>query len=310
MTDVLGRLTEAAWRGIEFPIAHREFGFSQDTEAHRFIFRDEQLIESLGLTNPTYRYNIPFREDLARGSWKNLFVDVYPKFLEACIDRTKGILLDPIHGPVQVKVTSLQEIADPGRRDGVDVEVNFISAPDEDFQRVELGTTLSTIEGAEGLQHALDTNLSSSDLDDDTKKQLAELNKDASPARLNPLQFATGAVNQVEAAGNKIAAQFGQVANQAQALDDGVRRVARPDLQPIRSNARQLQLAALDLARTPVGGNSQRGKAVRIYNVPNDTGTLSLASKLHMSVQEFIKLNPLIGRSPTVATGTAVFYFA
>lgn len=309
MTDVLQQLGEAAWRGIQFPLAKWEFGFSQDQESHRFIFRDEQLIESLGLTNPTYRYMIPFREDIARGPHKNLFTQVWPQFLAAALDRTKGILLDPFNGPVQCKLASLAATGEPNRRDGIDVEANFVTAPDEDFNRTELGTQLSSIQGAEGMQHALDQNLSSSDLDDATKKKLADLNKEASPATLNPLQFATGAVNQVEVAGNKIAAQFGQVAIQAQTLDDGVRRLLRPDLAPIRSNARMLQLAALDLAKAPLGGNASRNKPIRLYVVQNDIGALSLAAKLGMSSQDLVKLNPTIARDTTVSAGSTVAYF-
>lgn len=307
--DVLSQLSEAAWRGIEFPLTEWEFGFSQDSEAHRFIFRDEQLIESLGLTNPTYRYKIPFREGLARGPWENLFVEVWPKFLAACIDRSAGILLDPFNGPVQCKVASLAATGDPNRRDGLDVEANFITAPDEDFDRVELGTQLSSIQGAQGLQHALDQNLSSSDLDDATKKQLAELNKPAQTGRLNPLQFATGAANQIEVAGNKLAAGFGQVANQMQTLDDSVRRLGRPDLQPIRANARRLELAALDLAKLTIGRDPSRSRTIRIYTVPADVGKIALAARLKMTVQDLIRLNPSIARSPLVKTDTEVAYY-
>jgi DNA circularisation protein len=307
MTDILARLHECSWRGIQFPVTHREFGFSQDQEAHRFIFRDEQLIESLGLTNPTYRYTIPFREDIARGPWKNLFTVVYPKFLDACTDRTKGILDDAVHGPVQCKVASLQETADPNRRDGVDVEVNFITAPDEDFSRTELGTELSTVQGAQGLSGALDAQ--AAELDDATKKQLAALNKDASVGRVNPLDFATGALNQIEVLGNQVAAGFGDVVFRMQRLDDSLGRLARPDLAPMRSNARALALIAMDLQKTATTGNAARNRTVRLFDVPAPIGKMALASKLGMSIGDLLKLNPSIAREPTVTTGTQVAYF-
>jgi prophage DNA circulation protein len=307
MTDILARLHECSWRGIEFPVTRREFGFSQDQEAHRFIFRDEQLIESLGLTNPTYRYTIPFREDIARGPWKNLFVDVYPKFLDACTDRTKGILDDAVHGPVQCKVASLQETADPNRRDGVDVEVNFITAPDEDFSRTELGTQLSSVQGAQGLQGALDAQ--TAELDDATKKQLADLNKDASVGRVNPLDFATGALNQVEVLGNQIAAGFGDVVFRMQRLDDSLARLRRPDLAPMRSVARALAMQATDLQQTALTGNASRNRVVRIYEVPAPIGKMALASALGSSIGDLLKLNPNIARATVVPTGTQVAYF-
>ena len=277
-------------------------------EQHRFIFRDEQLIESLGLTNPTYRYTIPFRENIVRGPWKNLFTVVYPKFLEACLDRTKGMLDDPIHGPVQCKVASLQETAEPNKRDGIDVEVNIITAPDEDFSRTELGTQLSSVQGAQGLQGALDAQ--AAELDADTKKQLADLNKDVAVGRVNPLDFATGAINQVEVLGNQIAAGFGDLAFRMNRLDDSLGRLGKPQLAAMRSNARALELAALDLQKTALTGNAARNRIVRIFEVPSTIGKMALASSLGMSVTDLIKLNPSIARSPSVPTGSQVAYFA
>lgn len=307
MTDILKQLHPASWRGIQFPVAARDFGFQQDHEDHRFIFRDEKLIESLGQENPTYRYTIPFREDIAKGPWKNLFVAVYPEFLAACLDRTNGILDDPVHGPVQCKVTSLQETVDVNRRDGVDVEVTFLTSPDEDFSRQELGTEIGTLQGAQGLSDYLSREATK--LDPATQKAIADLNKGSENGKLNPLDAATSALNQIEVAGNKVQASFGDVAFRAQKLDDSLARVRNPDTQPIRVAARQLQLTAIDLVRVAVGQKEAKNKTVRIYLVPAPIGKLALAGKLHTSVQELMRMNPDIARSPIVQPGTQVAYF-
>jgi hypothetical protein len=307
MTDVLRQLNDAAWRGIQFPISAWDFGFSQDNEKHRFIFRDEELIESLGTTNPTYRYTIPFREDIVRGPFVNLFTKVWPQFLTACLDRTQGLLDDPFNGPVQVKVASLQATGDPDKRDGIDVQCDFITSPDEDFDRKDLGSNLSTIEGARGMQGFLDREAGK--LDDATKKTIAALNKDSGFGRLNPFDAATGAINQIEAGGNKISAAFGDVAFRAGKLDDALRRNANPRTAPLRSNARSMQLTALDLQKQTLTGNAARSRTIRLYTVLAAIGKLALASKLGMGVRDLIRLNPSIARMPLVPAGTQVTYF-
>jgi len=306
MTDVLRQLRKASWRGIEFPVMSRDFGFSHDQERHRFLFRDEQLIESLGRENPTYRYSIPFREDLVKAPWVNLFTVVYPDFLNACLDRSNGDLFDPVHGPVQVKCASLTERVDVNRRDGIDVDVEFLVSPDETLD-VDVAENLSTIEGAQALGAALDRD--ATEIDPETQAEIDALNKGSERGRLNPLDFATSVLNQVEANGNKIQAAFGDVVFRAEKLDESLGRTRDPNVQPMRANARRLALIARDLQRTAIGGNEKKTKLIGVYTVPADTGVISLAGKLGNSPQDLIKLNPTIARRTTIESGEQIAYY-
>jgi len=309
MTDILKQLSRASWRGIEFPVSAREFGFSHQQAKHRYIFRDDELIESLGRENPTYRFTIPFREDIARGPWANLFTLVYPKFLDACLDRTRGIMNDPVHGEKRVKCATLREVLDVNRRDGIDVEVEFIVAPTEASVLAGIDSTagLSTIEGARNVKGALDRE--PKPLDPAVAAELAELNKPSERGRLSPLDFATSVVNQSQAAGNKISAALGDVAFRAQRLSDAVRDSRDPKNQPIRANARRLELAARDLAVSPIGGSKRKQRLIGVHTVAQPIGRIALAAKLGMSLQELMDLNPGIARSITVRTGTQVAYY-
>ena len=284
----------------------RDFGFVHDQEKHRFIFRDTELIESLGRENPTFRYSIPFREDIARDPWKNLFRNVYPKFLEACLDRSSGTLVDPVHGPVEVKCASMRELLDVTKRDGIDVEVEFILAPDESFES-NAAENLSTIEVATALQGALDRD--AQELDADTRAELEELNKGSENGRLNPLDFATSVLNQVEANGNKIEAAFGDVIFRAEKLDESLGRLRDPKNAPMRANARRLALVARDLQRNALAGNKGRTRVVGIYTTDSDIGKIALAGKLGNSIQDLVRLNPTIARKVTIHRGTQVAYF-
>src|SRR3989304_1978074 len=158
MTDMLRQLGRASWREIEFPVSARDYGFAQEQARIRLIYQDGQLVESLGAENPAYSYTIPFREDLAIAPWAGmgLFVKGHPKFLEACRDRSPGILEDPVHGARRCKLVRLSEIIDVNRRDGIDAQAEFIDAPEQAGLGDPLGTVVATLEGAKDAAGGVD----------------------------------------------------------------------------------------------------------------------------------------------------------
>jgi len=311
MTDVLKQLDHFSWRGIELPImGTREFGFQHEQERTRFLFRDEQLVDALGRENPTYRYVIPFREDIALGPFKNLFTVVYPDFLAACEDRTDGDLYDPVHGLVNAKCVSLQETVDVTRRDGVDVEATFVKSPKEGQDAASVGAALalSTIEGAVAAQGALDREAAK--LSPEALERLAELNPGTELAEVDPLSALTGAINQIELAGNKAAAGLGNIAFKAKRLDDAIGRLSDPKQQSLRRNARNLELAARSLKNLTPAGASAKRRVVRTHIVRADIGKLALIGSLRNTPQEFLQLNPLAARQPVIRKDSRVLYFA
>jgi hypothetical protein len=294
MTDMLVKLTHASWRGIQFPTVDRDF-------------RDDELIESIGRENPTYRYTIPMREDIAKGPWKNLFVKVYPKFLNACLDRTNGLLDDPVHGILQAKCVSLEETLTSGRRDGVDVTASFVSSPDEDFSREDLGAVLSTLEGARGVAAFFDKETGK--LSAATKKQIADLNKGSEFAKVDLFSFTTGVIDQINLTQNKLLSKVGQVVSKAERLDKSLGRLKEPKSHSLRNSARRLEQTSRNLVDHATGSTVGKNKRVRQYVVPADIGRLALASVLHTDIGDFLKLNPGLASTPTVRSGTRVFYF-
>lgn len=307
MTDVVSQMPIPAWRGIQFPITNREFGFQHDQTSLRFLFRDEQIIESIGRENPTYRYRIPFGEDIVRGPFKNLFVKVYPQFLNACLDRTNGLLEDPVHGTVQVKCQSLQETLDANSRDGVAIEATFVTSPDDDFDRTDLSAAFATLEGAKGIAGFFDREATK--IDDATKKLLADLNRGAGFGEISVLDFATSAVDQVTVAQNKLLSQVGTLAFKAQKFDQSLARLKEPKQQSLRNTARRLEQTARDLVDHAIGSTVGKNKTVRGYAVPADIGRLALSSQLHTEIGDFLKLNPSLGRAITVRAHTRVLYY-
>jgi len=290
-------MQRTAWRFIEFPIMRRSYGFQQEQAKHRYIFRDQQLIESLGAENPTYRYTIPFREDIIKGPYVHLFTEVYPDFLDACLDRTRGVLSDPVHGDINCKCVSLSEDLDVNRRDGIDVEVEFITAPLESELTQDLTTQIKTLHGAADDARRFDQDI-----------QKIDWRQEPSPqATVSPLDFISSIGNQLEVSGGKVTAALADYSFRLEKTVNTIDRLKDPNLAPTRQQARRLQAAVLDLEdRTDVTGTRPVKKLTTVTN----QSLSALASALGMTLQEFARLNPSFARSPFVKAGSTIRAFS
>jgi LysM repeat protein len=308
VTDIIISLQRASWREIEFPVSSREYGFQHEQAQHRFIFRDDQLIESLGRQNPTYRYTIPFREDLAVPPWggAHLFTRVYPDFLDACVDKSRGVLTDPAHGSRACKCVSFREILDVNRRDGVDVEVEFIVSPAEvDFSDPLGVQVIRTLQGAADEARRFDS--AASKISDADLKKLEKLRLGPPEATVNPLDFVSSVGNQVEVAGGKVSAALADAAFRVEKSTDTIDRLKNPNLAQTRRQARRLQeaLLAFEESTDPTGTRPLR----KVTNTANRTVS-EVARLLGMTTQELIRLNPHLARSPLVKANTEIRVFA
>lgn len=291
MTDIVGRFTIASWRGLGFPCAGRDYGFRQEFARHRYVFRDEELIESIGRENPTYSYTIPAREDLAKGPWNNWFTTAYPAFIAACLDRTVGPLIDPIHGEIEAKCASLRETLNVNRRDGVDVTVDFVYAPEE-VGDAEQPLSIESVEGAEGMAGFLDEEI-----------EKVDWQQEEPPGATVPFFNAIrGIGDQLEVARSRFEANMAQLASQMEALEARLDALKNPDYQSLRRNARRLGLAAYRLnktATTPI--SPTKGIIVTV-----EVGLIALAASHNMTPAELTTLNPSLKRKNTVKRGELV----
>jgi hypothetical protein len=288
MTDILARLTIASWRGLGFPCAGRTFGFRQEFARHRYVFRDDELIDSLGRENPTYTFTLPAREDLAKGPWTNWFTRAYPDFLRACQDRSVGILIDPVHGEIEAKCASLSETLDVNRRDGVDVQVEFIYAPEQAAEAPEM-LAIESIEGAQGMAGFLDQ-----------ESEKVDYQQEAPPEPTLPLFDAIrGIGDQLEVARSRITANMARLSSQMEQLDRRVDALKNPDNQPFRRNARRMALAAYRLNETA----TTPPNPTKIIINQTEIGIIALAALHKISVDVLLSLNPALKRKSTVKRG-------
>ena len=295
MASVLSQLQQPSWRGINFPLIGRDFGFQQDYSRHRFIFVRDELIEALGRQNPTYRYTIPFRENVR--SFQNLFIVTYPSFLDACIDDTDGILVDPVHGEQQVKCVALREIMDSQRDDGIDVEVDFVISPDEAEIAQQIQAQTSGIEKAKGVAASLDTDI----------ERINWQQEEPPQAFLSPFDAISSVANQLEVAANKPRALIGDQIARLQKAQESLARLNDVSTAPALLKMRSLEAQLRDLENS-VNPATQTGPAIRTFTVTSEIGLAALAGKLGTSLASLLRRNAHIQGQTTVTSGTLVFY--
>jgi prophage DNA circulation protein len=302
VTDILKQLRPASFRGIGFPAAGtRDFGFAQEQAQHRFVFRDEQLIESLGRQNPTFRFSIPFREDIALGPWKNLFTEVYPRFLAACQDRTAGILVDPIHGNVRVKCVSFSESLDATRRDGVDVAVDFVFAPEStDDVASQFQQVATTLEGA--AVQAVRFDQAALNLSPETRAQLADFQRESPTARTDIFTAIRSVSDQVNQNRNRVSAQLQDAAYKMERTRESLDQARNPEVAPLRRDVARLELAARNLdesARRPP-------RPFRPVVAAEPIGRMAFATRYQVSVDDLIEFNPALANIFVIPIGYTV----
>lgn len=301
MTDVLRQLQKASWRDITFPVTGtRDYGFAQEQAQHRYIFRDQQLIESLGRQNPTFRYNIPFRENVQRG-FSALFIGIYPLFLAACQDRTAGILVDPVHGAVRCKCASFAESLDVNKRDGVDVLVDFIFAPESvDDVSSNFAQLSKSLTGA--VQSAVRFGANVGELSEEQAAIVESLNQPAERGRVSIFNAARAATGSVIQTRNKVSANLNDASTQMDNARTEIEEARDPKLEPLRRDASRLALSSRELAKT-AGRPTTPYEVVRTVG---EIGRIAFCTANRMTVDAFLELNQQFADLRTIPAGTPV----
>lgn len=250
MTTIAEQLQPASWRGISFPFTGaRDFGFQQEQASHRFIFRDQQLIESLGRQNPTFRYSIPFREGVRRPPWESLFTVVYPQFLDACQDRSAGELVDPVHGTFRVKCMSLRETLTTDATDGVDVTAEFVFAPEDgDSDPVQFAQLARTLDGL--ADSGVIFGAAVGNISDEQRKLVDSLNQQSERPEKSLAGIVRQAAGFVQQAKNRTRAQLNKASADMEVTRSEIEQAKDPELEPLRRDASRFSLASKNLAET------------------------------------------------------------
>lgn len=291
--DILSKLNPAMWRDIAFPIiGEREFSFSQETSKQRVLFRDEQLIVSIGRENPGFSYQAVFDESLYTSRWKNLFTVVYPKFLAACKDRSTGYLYDPVHGRVRAKVSQLRETLSSANRFGVTVSVEFVEAPADSTGQRPAELPIKALTGAVALGRKLDDEVEKIDWQ-------GQKPPDKNRGLLESIQ-AFG--DQTELFQNNVNGMLGSTAHRMERTTASIDRLKDPKTGTTRRSARRLQMAAISLADSA----TTPPNPVEVVSKTVDLAKFAFASLYSMTVEDLHRLNPRLQSVLLIRAGESV----
>jgi hypothetical protein len=290
MADVLKSLPLFSWRGITVPLTSCKGSFEQDDVVHKFEFRDKELIESQGVKNWRFTYTIPFREDIIKGPYKQLFSNVFADFVLACRDRTPGQLHDPVLGSFRAKVANFSHEVDVHKRDGTDVSVDFIEAPEigeiDDFIAV----------------HDVTDKADARTIDEQVK--LVDWKQETPPdPTVDILDAINGFGRQIEASGDRYRAAIDGFRFRVENIEETLDRLEDPTTWPLRLSVRQARYNAVVQLLT----NQTDGSRNRITHRITGGGPIAaVAQSVKMNVQAFIALNQQLSGHPLVPAGTDI----
>lgn len=308
--DVFRNLPRVSWRGIIVPVTERRASFGQEIVKHKFAYRDDEIVEGLGRLNLRFEYTIPFRQDITKGPYENLFLEVYPKFLAACRDSSAGELTDPVLGTFDARCEQLNSISDVNRRDGDDVQVTFVQSPPIDQIAEFVVAPMAGFDAT--VQQGKDFN---SQVDPISQAQLSALGLGQFQGDFDDLTSSIDALDQIAGIGAMaqsvyvdraeaaIARYEHQVNKVADVLEQANEKLSSPQNAPAIRNARRL-VDALNRTRNQAAFPGQR---VLTQVIGQDMTVSAAAQFLGISVAEFIILNPLASL-PLVLAGTTVSY--
>lgn len=294
MTDVLKLLPPLEWRGVQYPVTSRRVSFRHEGVEHTIQYRDFEFQEQLGVQGLTFAYTIPTREDIAKGPYKQLFVQGLPRLFRDIMNREAGELLDPELGFFRCTPAAFDETTDVQKRDGSDVAVEFRYAPLLTDEDPEIQTNLeASIQGLETDAGQLDKAVAK-----------ADWGQEPSPEpTTDPLSAANGVLAQGLAQVDKFSAKLDDAAAKLEALEKTCDRAENPQNWPIRASARRSREAVLRLKK-----RLSEDPIVKIKQITVKTRKLvaGVAKEVGMTVEGLLQLNPALARLPFVPAGTVV----
>lgn len=294
-TDVFRLVPHFTWRETVYPISARSVSFRHEQVEHKIQYRSGDFPEPLGPHSYLFRYTIPMREDIARGPYKNLFNIGLPDLVRDCRDREPGELVDPFYGLFRCVPISFDETVDINKRDGTDVQVEFLHAPNLGDDEPLLRDNITGLEGLSSNAGALDEELTA-----------ADWNQEPSPEGLTDV---LSAINGVGRKGlrqiDRTSARLDDLAFRLKKIDETASAAENPQNWRLRDSVRDALDSTLRIKRRVTENPSKRVDRV----LTRYAKTMSvIAAENHMTIKELLDLNPNLVSSggPMVPQGTVL----
>ncbi len=260
---------------------------------HKLQYRENDFPEQVGPHSLLFKYTIPMREDIAVGKYKNLFNEGLPRLFRDMRNKEPGDLIDNIYWTYRCIPISYSETTDNNKRDGTDVQIEFLHAPLLDDNEPEMNHTVTGLVNLVGESGLLDVDLAKQDW-----------NQEPSPEGMTD---AISAVNGFGQQGlrqvDKLASSLDAVSLKANKIEETADDAQNPQNWRIRDSARQIQADVIDIKNRL--SEDPATKIIRITT--NVTTTLStMARDSGMTLKELLSMNPSLARSPVIPAGTKI----
>lgn len=291
MSDVFRLLPPFEWRGFQYPVLARSMSFAHENVQHKLQYRSGEFVEQTGPRNRTFSYTLALRQDIAKGPYADLYTRGLPQIHKDVFDRSAGTLLDPVYGEFECVPTSFGDETDINKRDGVDVRVEFLHAPeleDEDPAGSKVSFAGLVDDGAQ-----LNVEIAASG---QFEQFVAE------GGLTDPLSAIAGVGAQIDRQGDKVDAGLNDLAFRCEKIEKQADELEDPKNWPLKRSARRVRESALRL-KNRADNPQQRLKVA----TQRQQATVSVvAAELRITVQELLRLNPALAKLPFVPKGTKV----
>lgn len=294
--DVLAKMLRAKFRDCEFFTSGHSFSFEHQQAQHTYPDRDAGFIEATGRNPARYSFQALFRNG-------NLLAPElqYPltwrKMAAAMADRSTGELLHPELGPVKVKPVSMSTTWDATKRDGTDVQLEFIETSDEEDELAALfnQSAAYTVEFEAGQLDKVST-----------VANLAADKPELYPSLLDSIKQLTGTIASAKASLGNVAALVESYANAIDDLAQAVDSLDDVSLAPVLEQLRRLHAGVLDLTEAA----KPKGRPITLVMVRAAAPMSAVAGAFSNSLEDLLTLNPALGSKTSLPAGEAVFVYA
>ena len=294
--DIARQLLTPKWRDVEFYCGPWSIAFDQQHAIHAYPDRDAAFIEATGRNPARYSFTAYFRNGISGSSL--LYPDKWRLFIAACLDRSTGKLVHPELGAINAKVVSYRSSFDPMKRDGMDVEVEFIESSTTADELNDIVNGSSPMGDAIAAARDLDTEAFAINPTPTYPSALT-------PSALDSLKKLSGALQQFKMGIGNVIGQIDSVTIALDQFRQAIESVSNPANYKALAAIDRLIVALFNLKDTL----AQKARPLTPAIVRFDSSLPAVAKFFTMSVDDLLRLNPALARGSTVRSGTAISVF-
>jgi hypothetical protein len=247
-----------------------------------------------GAENRRFTYTIPMREDIAAGPYERLFTVGLTQLYRDMLNRAPGPLIDPTWGEVTCVPASWSNSLDPNRRDGTDVDVEFVEWKDIASETDTAGG-VDTLQGLESDAGALDAEVAA---------VAREAQVPSPEPATDPLSAIAGVGAQLTRSRDRVTASLAQTSNRLEKIEAALDDLQDPLNGELIRETRRLRVSTARLAE-----KAEPTRVVRNTTANTNKALAAIAAELAMSIADLLKLNPDLAKSPVVLAGTPILFY-